>query len=100
MRELDYVRATDAASAVAAVSANPAAVFLGGGTNLVDHLKLGIRSPELLVDVSRLPMDEVAAYDGPGGSGLRVGAIFDTSLRVGQSFARRRESRESTESVA
>jgi xanthine dehydrogenase YagS FAD-binding subunit len=74
MRELDYQRPEDAASAVAAVSGNPAAVFLGGGTNLVDHLKLGIRSPEVLVDISRLPTDEVTPYDGPGGAGLRVGA--------------------------
>ncbi len=74
MRELHYQRATDAASAVAEVAGDPAAMFLAGGTNLVDHLKLGIRSPERLVDVSRLPMDEVTSYDGPGGAGLRVGA--------------------------
>ena len=74
MRELDYRRATDAATAVAEVAGNPAAVFLAGGTNLVDHLKLGIRSPEVLVDVSRLPLDQVETYDGPQGRGLRVGA--------------------------
>ncbi|HET6562342.1 MAG TPA: xanthine dehydrogenase family protein subunit M [Marmoricola sp.] len=72
MRELGYRRARDAASAVAEVSANPAAVFLAGGTNLVDHLKLGIRSPELLVDIRRLPLDTVEQVDG--GSALRVGA--------------------------
>jgi xanthine dehydrogenase YagS FAD-binding subunit len=74
MRDLDYRRATDAASAVAEVAGDPEAAFLGGGTNLVDHLKLGVRSPGLLVDVSRLPMDEVATYDGSGGAGLRIGA--------------------------
>ncbi len=73
MRDLTYTRATDAASAVAAVSANPDAVFLGGGTNLVDHLKLGVATPGALVDVSRLASDEIAHVEGPDPV-LRVGA--------------------------
>src|SRR5690348_6199035 len=52
----EYRRAADAASAVAAVSGRPGAAFLGGGTNLVDHMKLGIAGPDLLVDVTRLPL--------------------------------------------
>lgn len=71
MKELTYHRADDAASAVALVSGDPDAHFLGGGTNLVDHLKLGVARPSTLVDVSRLPMDEVTEL--PDG-GLRVGA--------------------------
>jgi xanthine dehydrogenase YagS FAD-binding subunit len=74
MRELEYLRADDAASAVALVSGEPDARFLAGGTNLVDHLKLGITAPRLLVDVSRLPLDTVEEYDAPGGTGLRIGA--------------------------
>ncbi|MEV7431615.1 MULTISPECIES: xanthine dehydrogenase family protein subunit M [unclassified Nocardioides] len=71
MKELTYHRATDATAAVALVSGDPDARFLGGGTNLVDHLKLGVTSPTTLVDVSRLPLDEVTEL--PDG-GLRVGA--------------------------
>jgi xanthine dehydrogenase YagS FAD-binding subunit len=74
MREFAYVRADDAAGAVATVAADPDARFLGGGTNLVDHLKLGVTAPGLLVDVSRLPLDAVEEYDVPGGTGLRIGA--------------------------
>jgi xanthine dehydrogenase YagS FAD-binding subunit len=70
VRELEYVRPETPAEAVHAVAANPRARFLGGGTNLVDHLKLGVTSPELLVDVSRLPLDEVESDDGR----LRIGA--------------------------
>jgi xanthine dehydrogenase YagS FAD-binding subunit len=70
MREFDYRRADDAAGAVALVAADPDARFLGGGTNLVDHLKLGVARPRVLVDVSRLPMDRVEEID----DGLRVGA--------------------------
>ncbi|MFI6225000.1 FAD binding domain-containing protein [Nocardia salmonicida] len=71
MREFAYERATDAGQAVAAVLAEPDAVFLGAGTNLVDHLKLGIIAPGKLVDVSGLPFDQVS--DLPDG-GVRIGA--------------------------
>lgn len=70
MRELEYLRAESPAAAVHAVAANPRARFLAGGSNLVDHLKLGIASPDLLVDISRLPLDEVETIDG----GVRIGA--------------------------
>jgi xanthine dehydrogenase YagS FAD-binding subunit len=70
VREFDYRRADDPESAVALVSANPEARFLAGGTNLVDHLKLGVVRPEILVDVSRLPMDDVEEL----ADGLRIGA--------------------------
>jgi xanthine dehydrogenase YagS FAD-binding subunit len=70
VREFDYHRAEDAESAVALVSADPDAAFLGGGTNLVDHLKLGVARPRLVVDVSRLPIDQVEEND----DGLRIGA--------------------------
>jgi xanthine dehydrogenase YagS FAD-binding subunit len=66
-----YERATDPASAVKRVRGNPRAAFLGAGTNLVDHMRLGIAHPELLVDVSRLPLDRIEPLaDG----GLRIGA--------------------------
>jgi xanthine dehydrogenase YagS FAD-binding subunit len=56
------------------MSTHPGARFLGGGTNLVDHLKLGLCSPETLVDISRLPLDAIEEYDDGHGSGLRIGA--------------------------
>jgi xanthine dehydrogenase YagS FAD-binding subunit len=70
MRELGYVRPSDPAQAVAVVADDPDARFLGGGTNLVDHLKLGVATPGTLVDVSHLPLDGLEEIDG----GLRVGA--------------------------
>src|SRR4051794_41906851 len=70
MRPFAYERAEDATAAVAAV-AQPGTMYLGGGTNLVDLMKLGVETPERLVDVSRLPHDRI--QDAPGG-GLRIGA--------------------------
>jgi xanthine dehydrogenase YagS FAD-binding subunit len=71
VRPFDYQRASDAASAVATVTQRPGALFLGGGTNLVDHMKLGVRSPDLVVDVTGLPFDRIEPL--PDG-GVRIGA--------------------------
>ena len=79
MRELAYLRPDDAAAAVAAVADHPNAVFLAGGTNLVDHLKLGVTAPELLVDVRGLPHDDIVEHDGPDGPVLCVGAAVRNS---------------------
>ncbi|MGW5365812.1 FAD binding domain-containing protein [Actinopolymorpha pittospori] len=80
MNPFEYMRATDAASAVATVSARPGARFLGAGTNLVDHMKLGVARPDLLVDVSGLPFDHVEQR--PDG-GLRIGAaVRNTDLAI------------------
>jgi xanthine dehydrogenase YagS FAD-binding subunit len=73
MTPFSYQRASDAAGAVATVVSTPGAAYLAGGTNLVDHLRLGIAQPEALVDISRLPLDRVEhTVDG----GLRLGATL------------------------
>ncbi|QLE70678.1 xanthine dehydrogenase family protein subunit M [Streptomyces rectiverticillatus] len=71
MKAFAYTRADDVDGAIAALAASPGAMFLGGGTNLVDLMKLGVASPGLLVDVSRLPLTEIE--ETPDG-GLRIGA--------------------------
>ncbi|MFF9348834.1 FAD binding domain-containing protein [Streptomyces sp. NPDC014734] len=76
MKPFAYLRARTAAEAVRESSAHPGAAFLGGGTNLVDLMKLGAQTPDLLIDISRLPLDEVAdTADG----GLRIGATVRNS---------------------
>ena len=70
MIPFDYHRATSVADAITAVADRPDAVYLAGGTNLVDHMKLGIVEPGLLVDVGHLPLTDIEQLsDGT----LRVG---------------------------
>jgi xanthine dehydrogenase YagS FAD-binding subunit len=71
VRELRYEAAADPAAAVALLAMEPSGAFLGGGTNLVDLMKLGVATPGLLVDVRTLTSREVS--DLPDG-GLRIGA--------------------------
>ncbi|WP_030903332.1 FAD binding domain-containing protein [Streptomyces sp. NRRL F-5126] len=76
MRPFDYRSPADAAAAVRTVAADPDAVFLGGGTNLVDHLKLGVAEPDLVVGVTDLLPDGVEEL---GGGALRIGAGVSNS---------------------
>jgi xanthine dehydrogenase YagS FAD-binding subunit len=71
VREFRYERAVDVAGAVATLAAAPDGAFLAGGTNLVDLMKLGVATPDVLVDVRELTSTEVEEL--PDG-GLRVGA--------------------------
>jgi xanthine dehydrogenase YagS FAD-binding subunit len=71
MIPFEYHRASSVADAVTTVAGRPDAAFLAGGTNLVDHMKLGITEPGLLVDVGHLPLADVESLsDGT----LRIGA--------------------------
>ncbi len=76
MNPFRYERASDAESAIALLAPAPGGVFLAGGTNLVDHLKLGVSQPELLVDISHLPFDRIEPL--PDG-GVRIGALVRNS---------------------
>jgi xanthine dehydrogenase YagS FAD-binding subunit len=86
MRPFAYERPTDADGAVAAI-AQPGTMYLGGGTNLVDLMKLGVETPERLVDISRLPFDRIEEL--PDG-GLRIGAAVRNSEIAAHRAVRKR----------
>jgi xanthine dehydrogenase YagS FAD-binding subunit len=72
MRPISYARATDVASAIATVSADPTRDFLAGGTTEVDLLRQGVVMPSGLVDINELPLKQIESLsDG----GLRIGAL-------------------------
>jgi xanthine dehydrogenase YagS FAD-binding subunit len=76
MNPFRYERAADAPGAVALPAQEPNGAFLAGGTNLVDHVKLGVRRTELLVDITHLPYDRIEPL--PDG-GVRIGALVRNS---------------------
>ncbi|TCB98348.1 xanthine dehydrogenase family protein subunit M [Micromonospora zingiberis] len=87
MRPFRYERATDAANAVALLARAPQAAFLGGGTNLVDLMKLDVARPELLVDVRRVTPRTIEQL--PDG-GVRIGAGVTNSDLAADPLIRRR----------
>ena len=70
MRPFAYARPTDPAEAVELATSTDGAMYLAGGTNLVDLMKLGATRPTMLVDVGGLGFDAVDELDG---GGLRIG---------------------------
>jgi xanthine dehydrogenase YagS FAD-binding subunit len=87
MREFGYERPTRPTDALAVLAGTPGARYLGGGTNLVDLMKLGVEAPRVLVDVTALPYDVIE--DSPGG-GLRIGAGVRNSDLAANLAVRRR----------
>ncbi|MEV2238015.1 xanthine dehydrogenase family protein subunit M [Micromonospora sp. NPDC049891] len=76
MRPFRYARATDPAGAVALLAGSPQAAYLGGGTNLVDLMKLDVARPDLLVDIRGVTSRSIEEL--PDG-GVRVGAGVSNS---------------------
>jgi xanthine dehydrogenase YagS FAD-binding subunit len=75
MNPFTYSRAADANGAIAAVAAKAATKFLGGGTNLIDLMKMGVETPTQLVDINRLPLTQVEDLSG----GMRIGGLARNS---------------------
>jgi xanthine dehydrogenase YagS FAD-binding subunit len=87
MRPFAYQRADDVAGAVGMLAEAPEGMFLGGGTNLVDLMRLEVATPDTLVDVRRLTSDRID--DLPDG-GLVVGAAVPNSVLAADRRVRRR----------
>lgn len=77
MNPFTYSRASDANQAVAEISGKPPGKFLGGGTNLIDLMKMGVETPGQLIDINRLPLAQIEEL--PDGKGLRIGALARNS---------------------
>jgi xanthine dehydrogenase YagS FAD-binding subunit len=91
MRPFTYFRAKTTAEAVSSVE-QPSAKFLGGGTNLLDLMKMGVEHPSHLVDITRLPLSSIEDGTGENAGGLRIGAMARNSdvasnSRVQQEYA-------------
>ena len=63
MREFTFERFTRATDAASAVAARPGAMFLAGGTTLVDLMKIDVLTPDTVVDVRPLGMSSIDVSD-------------------------------------
>jgi xanthine dehydrogenase YagS FAD-binding subunit len=72
MRPFTYERVATPAEAAASAARMPGAKFIAGGTNLLDLMKLQIETPQHLIDVNRLELDQI---EETGDGGLRIGAL-------------------------
>src|SRR4051794_34183157 len=72
MKQFDYFRPATVAEAVAA-AAQPGAVYLAAGTNLLDLMKGGVSRPDRLVDVTHL--DGLDQIERLADGSVRIGAL-------------------------
>jgi xanthine dehydrogenase YagS FAD-binding subunit len=67
-----YAKPGNASDAIATASVERGARYIAGGTTVIDLMKLHVEEPELLIDITTLPMRAIVAT--PGG-GVRIGAL-------------------------
>ena len=75
METFTYTRATGVQQAIQAAGQSQTR-FIAGGTTLLDLMKLHVERPAQLVDINRLPLDQVEKL--PDGR-LRIGAVVRNS---------------------
>ena len=87
MKPFSYTRADDVRAAVSAAGRGTPVRFLAGGTNLIDLMKQGVEEPELLVDLSRLPL---AGIEEDARGDVVIGAVARNSDVAAHSLIRQR----------
>ena len=73
MKAFEYDRAGDLAQAVGSP-----AMLIAGGTNLLDLMKLEVATPDALLDITRVGLNEITSE----GAGLRIGALVGKHLHA------------------
>jgi xanthine dehydrogenase YagS FAD-binding subunit len=86
MKNFTFVRATSVQDAVNRTAKQSNSTVIAGGTNLVDRLKVFLDQPDQLVDVSRLPLNQIEkTRDG----GLLIGALVTNTALADHPEVRR-----------
>lgn len=75
MRPFSYVRAKTAEAACHEATRTSGSAFLAGGTTLLDLMKIDVIRPEHLIDVNKLPLNQINETNG----GVIIGALARNS---------------------
>lgn len=86
MRPFTYTRANTVEEAIQAYAKGPDVCFIGGGTNLLDLMKMGVERPAHLVDVNHLPLTSIEEHE----SGVRIGALVSNTDAANHQLIRTR----------
>jgi xanthine dehydrogenase YagS FAD-binding subunit len=71
MKQFQYIRSLNQKAAITAITQEPTAKFIAGGTNLLDLMKRHVMTPERLVDINKLPLRDIKEENKI----LRIGAL-------------------------
>lgn len=86
MNNFTYTRATSLSDAVNQAVTDQNSMFIAGGTNLVDRLKVFLDQPSQLIDISRLQMQQIEVM---ANGSLRLGALVSNTAVADHSDIRR-----------
>ena len=86
MKPFIYTRASNVNDAVTAWGQDPDSRFIGGGTNLLDLMKMGVERPSQLVDIHRVPLNQIEEREG----GIRIGALVTNTDAANHGLVRER----------
>ncbi len=82
MHIFEFMRPADSGAAINAAAQSKTAQqgadvrFLGGGTTLIDLMKLNVETPTRVLDINRLPLDNI---EDTSDGGLKIGATVRNS---------------------
>ncbi len=86
MKQFQYIRSVNQKAALTAITQEPTAKFIAGGTNLLDLMKRHVMTPERLVDINKLPLREIKEEN----KRLNIGALALNSTVAEQSTVMKR----------
>jgi len=75
MKNFQIIRALSAGSAVSSMNKESSAMFIAGGTNLVDLMKKNVVAPDKLVDITALDLKKIEFLSGK----VSIGALAKNS---------------------
>ncbi|KQW99539.1 xanthine dehydrogenase family protein subunit M [Flavobacterium sp. Root420] len=75
MKNFQIIKALSSGSAVSSIGKEPSAMFIAGGTNLVDLMKKNVVAPDKLVDITALDLKKIEFLTGK----TAIGALAKNS---------------------
>ena len=75
MINFTFLRTSVVKTALSLITKDPKAMFIAGGTNLVDLMKRGVTAPEKLIDINRLPLKQIELKNNV----LHIGSMVSNS---------------------
>ena len=86
MTPFSYVRPKTVDEAIQSYAQAQQTRFIGGGTNLLDLMKMGVEKPAHLIDINHLPLTKIE----PHGDGVRIGALVSNTDAANHELIRTR----------
>ncbi len=87
MRPFTYICPKTVDDALRAYMQTSESKFIGGGTNLLDLMKMGVERPPQLIDINKLPL---TAIEERNGGGVRIGALVSNTAAANHQLIRTR----------